>query len=65
MLEIKRNEKLDNKIKSQGREKKWLAGQINIDPAYLSGFIVGYRIPTPRQREALAEVLGCRVKDIF
>ena len=61
------NIKLKAMIHSRGLKHNWLAGQVGVDPAVFTKWITGddNRQPTQVQKEALAGLLGCSVRDIF
>ncbi len=65
MLKIKYNARLKAAIKERGLMSGWIARQIGIDAAYMSGFITGHRIPTEKQQRDIAGVLGVDVDSIF
>ncbi len=65
LKKIEYNGKLKAKIRDQRRKQQDIAKETKLDPSFISGFIVGHRIPTPEQAAILAACLGCEVKDIF
>lgn len=65
MLKIEYNIRLKEKIEALGLKQIWLAKQIGVDSAVMTGFVRGYRIPTEAQALGLAQVLECTVEDIF
>ena len=45
-------------LKREWRVALWLAAQLGVDPATLSQWVTGRRVPLPHNREALHRVCG-------
>lgn len=65
LKKIEYNGKLKARIRDCGCKQQDIAEKTRLDPSFISGFVLGYRIPTPKQAAALAECLDCDIKDIF
>lgn len=65
LKKIEYNGKLKARIQAQGYKQQDVSKETKLDPSFISGFIIGHRIPTPKQAAALATCLECDIKDIF
>jgi len=65
VLEVIKNERLQEALVSRGLKNAWVAEQAEIDPAYFSRIKHGRMIATKEERENIAAVIGVSVGDIF
>lgn len=50
---------------NRGQTQKWLAGQLGVTPPYVSGVCCGHRMPSWKQAERIAGILGYRLSEII
>ena len=65
MLEIKKNEKLKKVLDDRGLKDCWVADKAGIDSGDFSRIKNGRMIPTPEERENIANAIGVSDGDIF
>lgn len=58
-------DKINATIEEQGRYKKWVAAQVGVSHAYLSGVLLNRRRPSLNLIERLANVLKLNPKDLL
>ena len=59
------NLKLKTKVLESGKPQIWLAHNIGISESWLSKIVMGWVIASPRIKNDIAQLLNCRVEEIF
>jgi len=65
MKKIIYNERLKGMIQNRGLKNSWIAQKIGVDSTMITKFINGNRTPSQVRKQLIADILNCKIKDIF
>ncbi|WP_258037553.1 helix-turn-helix domain-containing protein [Bacillus thuringiensis] len=63
MIELKSN--IGELVQKKGLKGRWIAQQLKVTPSQVSNYIQGRSFPTIEKAFQLADILDCKVDDLF